>query len=124
MPIQALILREVRIDKNGEIIHEDDLFMGFDPEANGPGSGTSHDRNEGETVEMEGAYVLRDGHAVFVPIKIGIAGERHFEVLDGAKEGDEIITGPFEVIRTLVDGEPVQKERDNSNPFSRSGREG
>ena len=73
---------------------------------------------------MEGAYVLRDGHAVFVPIKIGIAGERHFEVLDGAKEGDEIITGPFEVIRTLVDGEPVQKERDNSNPFSRSGREG
>ena len=43
VPIQALILREVRIDKNGEIIHEDDLFMGFDPEANGPGSGTSHD---------------------------------------------------------------------------------
>ena len=123
VPIQALILREVRIDKNGEIIREDDLFMGFGPEANGPAGGTSHDRDEGETVEMEGAYVLRDARAVFVPIKIGIAGERYFEVLDGAGEDDEIITGPFEVIRTLVDGEPVQRESDDGSPFSRSGRE-
>ena len=123
VPIQALILREVRIDKNAEIIREDDLFMGFGPEANGPAGGTSHDRDEGETVEMEGAYVLRDGRAVFVPIKIGIAGERYFEVLDGAGEDDEIITGPFEVIRTPVDGEPVQRESDDGSPFSRSGRE-
>ena len=123
VPIQALILREVRIDKNGEIVREDDLFMGFAPEANGPAGGTSHDRDEGETVEMEGAYVLRDDRAVFVPIKIGIDGERYFEVLDGAGEGDEIITGPFEVIRTLVDGEPVQRESDDGSPFWRFGRE-
>ncbi len=137
VPIQALILREVRIDKNGEIIREDDLFVGFDDfsseattaadsasgdaqTANGPARGAAHGGDEGETVEMEGAYVLRDGRAVFVPIKIGIAGERYFEVLDGADEGDEIIIGPFEVIRTLVDGEPVQKERDDDDRRSRS----
>ena len=43
----------------------------------------------------------RDGHAVFVPVKTGIAGEKYFEVLDGLKEGDEVITGPFASVRTL-----------------------
>jgi hypothetical protein len=28
-------------------------------------------------------------------------------VLDGVQEGDEIVIGPFEVIRTLIDGERV-----------------
>jgi HlyD family secretion protein len=54
--------------------------------------------------------VVRDGRALFLPIEIGIAGERHFEVLEGVKEGDLIITGPFEVIRTLLDGERVKVE--------------
>jgi HlyD family secretion protein len=100
VPIQALILREVQIDEKGEIIREvdpmdmNDLSAPLDPE-------------EGETVEMEGAFMVRDGRALFTPIDIGIAGERHFEVLDGVQEGDEIVIGPFEVIRTLIDGERV-----------------
>jgi len=107
VPIQALILREVKLDENGEIIREvdpladDDLAAALAPE-----------RTEAETVEKEGAFVVRDGRALFTPIRIGIAGERHFEVLDGVAEGDEIVIGPFEVIRTLLDGEAVTVQRD------------
>lgn len=108
VPIQALILREVRLDAKGEIIREADPFdMDY---ANGPldvDAGDAADADEGELVEMEGAFMVRDGRALFTPIDIGIAGERHFEVLDGVQAGDEIIIGPFEVIRTLVDGERV-----------------
>ena len=32
---------------------------------------------------------------MFTPVKIGIAGERYFEVLVGLKAGDQVITGPF-----------------------------
>lgn len=97
VPIQALILREVQVDDKGDIIREADLD---DPAA-------PLEQEEGETTEMEGAFVVRDGRALFTPIDIGIAGERHFEVIEGVQAGDEIIIGPFDVIRTLIDGERV-----------------
>ena len=43
-------------------------------------------------METEGVFALRDGRAAFVPIKVGIAGERYFEVLSGVTEGDQINT--------------------------------
>jgi hypothetical protein len=49
-----------------------------------------------------------------MPIDIGIAGERHFEALDGAEENDQIIIGPFEVIRTLIDGERVTTQDEDT----------
>ena len=36
--------------------------------------------------DVEGVFVVRDGHAVFAPVKTGIAGEKYFEVLDGLKK--------------------------------------
>ncbi len=106
VPIQALILREVQVADEGELIREVDPLALDD--LNGP-----LEQEEGEMVEMEGAFVVRDGRAVFMPIDIGIAGERHFEALDGAEENDQIIIGPFEVIRTLVDGERVTTDDDS-----------
>lgn len=103
VPIQALILREVRLDNEGEIIREADLD-GLDDLGNPT---APLEPEEGETMEMEGAFVVRDGRALFTPIEIGIAGERHFEVIEGVQGGDEIIVGPFDVIRTLIDGERV-----------------
>jgi HlyD family secretion protein len=57
--------------------------------------------------ETEGVFTLRDGRAVFVPIKVGIAGERYFEVLSGVTEADQIITAPFNSVRGLADGAEV-----------------
>ena len=42
---------------------------------------------------------------IFLPVKVGIAGERYFEVLSGLKAGDEVITGPFNrcgICRTAI----------------------
>ena len=52
--------------------------------------------------------MIRDGRAEFVPIKIGIAGDRYFEVLSGIKAGDQVITGPYNNVRGMADGDPVQ----------------
>jgi HlyD family secretion protein len=59
-------------------------------------------------METEGVFALRGGRAVFVPIKVGIAGERYFEVLSGVTESDQIITGPFNSVRGLADGAEVR----------------
>ena len=58
--------------------------------------------------EIEGVFVLRAGRATFVPVKTGIAGEKFFEVLDGLKEADEVITGPFASVRTLKEGDAAK----------------
>ena len=51
--------------------------------------------------ELQGVFVVRNGKAQFVQVKTGITGETDIEVLDGLKQGDQIITGSYKVIRTL-----------------------
>ena len=43
-------------------------------------------------------------------MKTGIAGDKYFEVLDGIKAGDRVITGPFASVRNLADGSQVKIE--------------
>ena len=38
-------------------------------------------------------------------MKLGIAGERYLEVLEGLKDGDQVITGPFDSVRALYEGD-------------------
>jgi HlyD family secretion protein len=50
-------------------------------------------------------FVIRSGRAEFVPIKMGIAGDKYFEVLSGLKDGDQVITGPYNSVRGMADGD-------------------
>ena len=54
---------------------------------------------------------MRSGRAEFVPIKVGIAGDKYFEVVSGLKEGDQVITGPYNSVRGMADGDLVKVER-------------
>ena len=70
----------------------------------------------GEPEEVEGVFVVRDERAVFVRVETGIAGDRYFEALTGLAAGDLVVTGPFDVVRTLEDGDAV---RINERPTGR-----
>lgn len=61
-----------------------------------------------EEEDEEGVFVVREGKARFVPVEVGIVGKEHFEVLRGLSEGDSVVAGPYEAIRTLTDGKPVR----------------
>jgi len=58
--------------------------------------------------ETEGVFVVDGGTAQFRPVKVGIAGEEYFEVLDGLREGDTIVAGPYQTIRDLKDSSRVK----------------
>jgi HlyD family secretion protein len=58
--------------------------------------------------ETEGVFVVAGGTAQFRPVKVGIAGEEFFEVLDGLAEGDSIVSGPYQKIRDLQEGSAVR----------------
>jgi HlyD family secretion protein len=51
--------------------------------------------------ELQGVFTIHDGKAEFVPVKTGITGSTDIEVLGGLKDGDQIITGTYKIIRTL-----------------------
>jgi HlyD family secretion protein len=105
VPIQAMTVRELVVDEAGKVVPADPPARGQSP--NRPTAPA--ELKPGQTrKEIEGVFVMRAGHAAFVPVKTGIAGEKFFEVLDGLKEGDEVITGPFASVRTLKEGDAVK----------------
>jgi HlyD family secretion protein len=110
VPIQSLTVREMLFDQKGTLIHEPPPpvqrnFFGT-PAAATPQA--PPDPPPGQTrKETEGVFVVRDGRVVFEPVKVGIAGERYFEVASGLKAGDQVVTGPFDSVRQLSDGSPV-----------------
>jgi HlyD family secretion protein len=63
----------------------------------------------GKLKTEEGVYALRDGKAVFVPVKTGLSGELKVEVVTGLTAGQEVITGPFKALREIKDGDRVKR---------------
>jgi len=79
------------------------------------------DENTDEEIkreETEGVFLMVDGFAKFVPVKIGIAGADDFEVLDGLQENQDLIKGPFRILRELKDGTSVAVENKGKKGFS------
>ncbi len=65
----------------------------------------------GRKKETEGVFVVQNGRAVFRPVKVGIAGDEYFEVLDGLHAGETIVAGPYQAIRDLKENSAVRASR-------------
>ncbi|MGH9554310.1 MAG: efflux RND transporter periplasmic adaptor subunit, partial [Terriglobales bacterium] len=61
--------------------------------------------------ELQGVFVVKENKAEFVKVETGITGVTDIEVVSGLKEGDEIVTGSYRVLRTLRNGAGVKKEK-------------
>ena len=60
--------------------------------------------------DVEGVFVVgADNKVTFRPVKVGIAGDRYFEVLSGLKAGERIVGGTYQAIRELKDGALVKE---------------
>lgn len=121
VPIQALTVRELEYDAAGKVVPKlrppPPSRWSFGAAAAPAGPPVPTELPVGHTrKEEEGVFVIRDGKAQFVLVTVGIAGERYFEVLKGLAGGDRVITGPFESVRNLFDGDQV---RENTTPAGR-----
>ena len=89
IPIQALVVRDVP-KKDGK-----------------PASGGA-----GRPQTEEGVYVIKGGKLAFEKVETGLAGELMIEVKTGPKVGEEIVTGPFKVLRSVKEGDKVIVEKE------------
>ncbi len=106
IPIQALTVRQ-----KGDL----------EPKPAGSGSGaqaaTKIDpaAEKARKEEVQGVFVIGNkGQAVFHKVETGITGATDIEVLSGLKENDQIITGTYQVIRTIRN--EAQVKVDNKSP--------
>jgi HlyD family secretion protein len=106
IPIQALTVRDVEVDKDGK-------YQRPDLSKKKPGSRvpavTQKDKDRKK--ELEGVFVIdKNSMARFLPLKTGISGESEIEILESLKEGDEIVSGSFQTLRTIKDGTVVKTD--------------
>jgi HlyD family secretion protein len=88
VPIQALTIREFDNDSKTE----------------------STDKTK-KKIEKEGVFTIKNGLALFRPVKTGITGTTDIEILEGLAEHDDIVTGPYQVLRTLKDNTRIKIEK-------------
>jgi len=95
IPIQALTIRQ-----RGEL----------EPEKKGKGKVAAAAPVDAKAKEeLQGVFVISNKkEAVFVPVTTGISGTTDIEVTQGLKEGDEIVTGSYKVLRTLRNGASIK----------------
>ncbi|HEX3967747.1 MAG TPA: efflux RND transporter periplasmic adaptor subunit [Edaphobacter sp.] len=102
IPIQALVQRDPAIEKTFA------ANSGKSP----AGSAVAPAGAAAKSQLVQGVYVLRNDHnklrAEFVPVTTGITGATDIEVLGGLKDGDQIVTGRYRILRALKSGTAVK----------------
>jgi HlyD family secretion protein len=94
VPIQSVVVREV--NKEGKVVDPDTVQA-----SDGSSGDTVVDTGKRKGEEKEGVFLRNKDKVEFRPVKTGIVGETDIEVLEGVKDGDEIVTGSYKTLRTL-----------------------
>ena len=107
VPIPAVAVRELVFNEEGQIVKEPRNEKRRRPTSTEQTA--SQELKPGQTrKETEGVFLVRNGRAEYTPIKLGIAGDKYFELLAGLAVGDHVITGPYSSVRGLADGDLVK----------------
>src|SRR5579863_3535911 len=97
IPIQALSVRT-----KAQIEQQNNAPGSVHAAAPAPKETASKDKDAQQ--DVQGVFVIRNKKAEFVPVTTGITGTSDIEVLSGLKDGDEIITGSYKILRTIRSG--------------------
>jgi len=67
--------------------------------------------NKTKKIKKSGVFIIDGGKAHFIEIATGIADDRNIVALEGIMPGDTVISGSFQTLRKLTDGEAVEIEQ-------------
>lgn len=118
VPIQALVARsrgQLEKDRRSATrkerkSKEDDDESAADTAASASDDGMSDEElTKWEKEAVEGVFKIVDDKAVFVELHTGIADDNRIEVTGDLAEGDEVVNGPYRVLRELKEGTEVKE---------------
>ncbi|MET0397223.1 MAG: efflux RND transporter periplasmic adaptor subunit [Longimicrobiaceae bacterium] len=99
VPIIALTVR----DAQGKKLDSGDEDEGDDAAPAKAETGRRRDEDG-----VEGVFVMHGDSVAFVPVQVGIAGDRYFEVKRGLRGGETVVAGSYQAIRELESGSRVR----------------
>lgn len=116
IPIQALVVRTQKdLDEAAKRSGHDSVTLAAGrPTTDGASAAATSSSAGSKNPDVQGLFAVRNGRAIFVPVSTGIIGVTDIEVLDGVRDGDQIITGSYKTLRTLKPDSRVKV--DNSAP--------
>jgi HlyD family secretion protein len=59
-------------------------------------------------------FVVKDGKARMTEVTTGISDATHVAILSGVKAGDQVVTGPFRILKKLHDGDAVEVTKEET----------
>ena len=112
VPYASIVVRSFDKDsleraKKGEVADPSDAGTGQLHAAVGSADSVKPKGGDKERKELKGLFVIKEGKAHFVEAATGIADQKNIEITSGVADGDSVITGPYRVLRTVKEGDPV-----------------
>jgi len=104
VPIQCVTTRVSDEDRQRQEDSRKQAALTKDPEA--------RQKKEEEALKVpEVVFVAKGDRVKMVKVKTGISDETHVEILEGLKEGDEVVSGGYKAIsRELEDDKKIRRE--------------
>jgi HlyD family secretion protein len=103
IPIQSLVQRDT--------VAEDNFFKNHGKTS---ANATAATASTTKSTTTQGVYLVVNDKGTlrtkFVPVTTGITGATDIEVITGVKEGDEVVTGRYKVLRTLKSGTAIKRD--------------
>jgi len=65
---------------------------------------------KGKAEQEEGVFLVENERVKFVPVQKGIMGELTIEIVSGLTDGQTIVSGPYDILRTLKDGDLIKPD--------------
>ncbi len=108
IPIQSVVMRKVDSERKAA-----ERKKGKDK----GGALAGENPTDGKKVkekEQEVVYIVEKGKAVIMPVETGVSDQDNIEVLSGLSDGQEVIKGPFSVLRNLKHNDKVKVTKDQA----------
>ncbi|MBU1355916.1 MAG: efflux RND transporter periplasmic adaptor subunit [Candidatus Edwardsbacteria bacterium] len=106
IPIQSVVMRKVDSERKAA-----------ERKKGKGGALAGENTSDGKRVkekEQEVVYVVEKGKAVIMPVETGVSDQDNIEVLAGLSDGQEVIKGPFSILRNLKHSDKVKVTKDQT----------
>jgi HlyD family secretion protein len=105
VPIQSVVMRKIESERKSG-----------DRKAKRPAGGaladdTTPDGKRTKEKEQEAVYVLSGGRAQIMPVTTGSSDQDNIEIVAGLNDGQQVIKGPFRVLRNLKHNDKVKIDK-------------
>ncbi len=72
------------------------------------------EERDDNTPKRKYVFIVRDGKAKMSEVSTGVSDATHVAIVSGAKAGDQVVSGPFRVLKKLHDGDKVEVTKEEA----------